>query len=144
MVTFDLLNEQNHTIAELINVLEVLIQDRASLDTDVANEIFNRFVDSVKEHLGLEDHSVYTCLITHRDNDINNTAKLFMSGAAEIRRIFDKYLRKWTRHKRLHVGDHEGFVRETEEIFDIVLNRVQDEAEKLYPLLRKVEDCGIR
>lgn len=144
MVTFDLLNEQNHKISELINVLEVLIRDRGSLDSQVVSEIFFRFVDTVKEHLSLEDHSVYTCLITHRDSDINNTAKLFMSGASEIRRIFDKYVRTWTRKKRLYVGDHDQFIEETGEVFDIVLNRVQDESEKLYPLLRKIEDCGIQ
>ncbi len=144
MVTFDLLNEQNHKISELINVLDVLIRDRASLDNRVVSEMFFRFVDAVKEHLDLEDKSVYTCLITHRDSNINNTAKLFMSGASEIRRIFDKYVRKWTRHKRLHVADHETFLKETEEMFDFVLNRVQDESEKLYPLLRKIEDCGIK
>ena len=144
MVTFDLLNEQNHKISELIAVLEVLIRDRASLDNDVVSEMFFRFVDAVKEHLDLEDKSVYTCLITHRDSGINNTAKLFMSGASEIRRIFDKYVRSWTRKKRLHVADHDRFLAETTEMFDIVLNRVQDESEKLYPLLRKIEDCGIK
>ncbi len=143
MVTFDLLNEQNHKISELINILDVLIRDRASLDNLVVSELFFRFVDAVKEHLSLEDTAVYTCLITHRDSDINNTAKLFMSGASEIRRIFDKYVRTWTRKKRLHVADHEKFIKETTEMFDIVLNRVQDESEKLYPLLRKIEDCGI-
>ncbi len=143
MVTFDLLNEQNHKISELINILDVLIRDRASLDNQVVSEMFFRFVDIVKEHLSLEDTSVYTCLITHRDSDINNTAKLFMSGASEIRRIFDKYVRTWTRKKRLHVADHDKFIKETTEMFDIVLNRVQDESEKLYPLLRKIEDCGI-
>ena len=143
MVTFDLLNEQNHKISELINILDVLIRDRESLDNAVVSEMFFRFVDAVKEHLSLEDTAVYTCLITHRDSDINNTAKLFMSGASEIRRIFDKYVRSWTRKKRLYVGDHEKFINETTEMFDIVLNRVQDESEKLYPLLRKIEDCGI-
>ena len=144
MVTFDLLNAQNHEISEMTNILEVLIQDRLACDNAIVNELFFRYVNSVKEHLELEDKSVYTCLITHQNSEINNTAKLFMSGASEIKRIFDKYLRTWTRHKKLHISDHDKFVKDTNEMFEMVLNRVQDESEKLYPLLRKIEDCGIR
>ncbi len=143
MVTFQELNEQNHKISEMSNILEVLIQDRLACDNAIVSELFFRYVRAVKEHLELEDKSVYTCLITNKDSEINNTAKLFMSGASEIKRIFDHYLRKWTRHKKLHISDHEKFVKETEEMFEMVFNRVQDESEKLYPLLRKIEDCGI-
>jgi hypothetical protein len=36
------------------------------------------------------------------------------------------------------IKDHHTFVNETEDMFRLVLNRIQDETEQLYPLIRKV------
>jgi hypothetical protein len=36
------------------------------------------------------------------------------------------------------IKDHQAFVNETEDMFRLVLNRIQDETEQLYPLIRKV------
>jgi hypothetical protein len=63
-----------------------------------------------------------------------------MSGEVEIKKVFAEYLKKWCskRGKELRIGDYEAFAKETEEMFEMVLDRIQDESEKLFPLVREV------
>ena len=37
------------------------------------------------------------------------------------------------------IGDHREFLEETDEVFDLILNRIQDEIEQLYPLIRTIK-----
>ncbi len=138
MVTFEELNLQNHRIMELSNVLERLIDDRGMCDNEVTAELFFRYLDEVRSHLDLEDKHLYKDLLTHDDIQINNTAKLFLSGSSEIKRIFNRYVRKWCNKKKIHIRDHKKFVDDTNHMFQMVQARIQDEFEHLYPLLRKV------
>lgn len=139
MITFDELNKQNDKITQLSNILERLIQDRLSCDNPVVTDLFFRYRDEVKHHLDLQDKHIYAGLLASNDPSVNNTAKLFISGSSEIKKIFDRYLHCWCKKKgHMIIGDHEKFVTETEEMFHLVLKRVQDEVEHLYPMIRKV------
>lgn len=140
MLTYDQLNAQNDRITELTNVLTNLLADRVLCDSSVTSELFFRYVDRVKEHLELTDSKLYSQLLTQGDNDITNTANRFMGGSKEIKRIFAKYLKKWCQLKKqqLLVTNYDEFTEETTEIFDMVLDRIQDETEHLYPLVRQV------
>ncbi len=138
MITFDELNAQNHKITELSNVLGLLLQDRSMCDNEVTVELFFQYVELVKKHLDLEDKHLYANLLAQKDRAINQTANRFMSGSAEIKRVFDQYLRKWCKHRHLAIKNHDQFVKETEEMFQLVLNRIIDETEHLYPLIREV------
>ena len=140
MLTYDQLNEQNDRITELTNVLNKLLSDRLLCDSTVTSELFFRYVEKVKEHLELTDSKLYSQLLTQGDNEITTTANRFMGGSKEIKRIFAKYLKKWCRlHKQqLLVKNYDEFTRETEEMFEMVLDRIQDETEHLYPLVRRV------
>jgi hypothetical protein len=37
------------------------------------------------------------------------------------------------------VGDHDGFITETNKLFEVMFERLQDETEKLYPLSRQLD-----
>ena len=73
-----------------------------------------------------------------RDQSVKHTASLFLSGSGEIKRVFEAYLRKWCNHKELRIKNHDKFVKETEDMFRLVLRRIEDETEHLYPLLRGI------
>jgi hypothetical protein len=139
MITFEELNKQNHDITELTNVLAYLLADRSMCDTRVCCDLFYRYGNTIQEHLDKVDHT-YSGLLSSPDNKINNTAKQFMDGSHEIRRIFSQYTRKWCekRKQTLHIADHSDFYDETRTIFDLVLSRIQDETERLYPLIRAI------
>lgn len=139
MITFDELNTQNHKITELSNVLLYLFCDRAMCDTETACNLFFNYIEKVQGHLDVVDH-LYANLLTDQDQNVNNVARLFMSGEQEIKKIITQYVKKWcnkTKHE-LIINDYDKFIDDTKEIFELVLSRIQDETEKLYPLVREI------
>ena len=71
-----------------------------------------------------------------------NTADRFLSGSVEIKRIFAAYLKDWCdeRKRELKIADHAAFVEDTNQMFGLVLDRIQRETENLYPLIRRLEE----
>jgi len=140
MTTFDELYRQTDNITELSNILSHLLKDRTLCDSQVTCDLFYRYVDAVKEHLDVTDAGMYAKLLSSGDKSAMNNANKFMSGSQEIKRIFANYLKTWCRpkSKKLIIKEHDRFLSETEEMFDLVLDRIVDEAEKLYPALRRI------
>ena len=141
MITYEELNEQNHRITELSNVLHYLFQDRSMCDTGSCCDLFYHYVDLVKKHIDLVDKDMYSDMLASPDKKINNVARNFMSGSLEVKRILKDFSRHWcpTRSKSsLTIKDHEKFLKETDELFEIVLQRILDETEHLYPLVRSL------
>jgi hypothetical protein len=140
MITFEQLHAQNHKITELSNVFLYLIKERSMCDTQIACDVFFEYVEKVRDHLEVVDKHLYTKLINSPDHAISQKADRFMSGSHEIKRIFKSYLAKWSTagNKELMIRNHKKFVKETEEVMEIVFDRIQRETEHLYPLVRKV------
>ncbi len=140
MVSFDELFAQNHKITELSNVFLYLIKDRSMCDTDIACDVLFTYVEKVREHIEVVDKKMYKALLASPDQSVNNVADRFMAGSQEIKKIFANYLKTWSkeRTKDLVIRDHEAFLKDTEEMFDLVLDRIQRETEHLYPLVRKL------
>ena len=143
MITFSELHEQNHQITELSNVFAYLIRDRSMCDTQIACDLFFRYSQKVKDHIELVDRQLCGKLISLPDQGVNNTGDRFMSDSQEIKKIFADYLKDWcsTKHKTLRIRDHAAFVKDTEDMFKLVLDRIQRETEHLYPLIRKMEEA---
>jgi hypothetical protein len=139
MVNFDQLNKQNHNITELTNILTVLLGQRSLCDSPVTCELFFRYVEAVQGHLKSTDKDLYRALLSANNQDSRKVANLFMSGDRGINQMFDSYLKKWCkrRSKELVVRDFDEFEAETTEMFSMVLERIQDETERLYPSVRK-------
>lgn len=141
MITYAELNEQNHRITELSNVLCYLLKDRSMCDTASCCDLFYNYVELVKEHIDTVDKNMYSDLLKSDDEKISNAARNFMSGSIEIKKILKEFSNKWCHIKNknsLKIKDHEVFLEETNQLFDIVLQRIQDETEHLYPLVRKL------
>ena len=141
MLTYDDVNKQNDKITELTNVLTFLLSDRALYDTQVISDLFFELVREVEDHLKTQDKFVYRTLLASPDQKVRNLSNKFMSGGVEIKRVFAEYLKVWCGKKKckhLFIKDHVVFVRETQEMFELILNRIQDEQEKLFPMLREV------
>ncbi len=139
MIPFNELHKQNHELTELAQVLSRLINERAMCDTQVTCELFQRFAGRFKDHLDLEDKTLYSNLLLAKDRESNSTALRSLNSSKELKRIFTGYMNRWCRHGRLHIKDHEAFVSETQDIFGFVLDRIQDETETLFPLARDIE-----
>ncbi|MGQ9659726.1 MAG: hypothetical protein ACUVT0_06455 [Thermochromatium sp.] len=141
MVAFEELHAQNHKITELSNVFLYLVRERSMCDTDVACNIFFDLTNQVREHIEVIDRDLCSKLLSYPDQSVKNTANRFLSGSTEIKRIFNAYLKRWCSERRhsLKISDHASFVQDTEQMFALVMDRLQRETEHLYPLIRKLE-----
>lgn len=140
MVSFQEMYNQIHKISELSGVLSHLIEERSLCDTAVTCDLFFEYVDQVKVHLDDEEKELYQPLLLHSETQVKNTANSFLSGSSEIKRVFKQYLKRWCKNKNLQIRDHELFLKETKEMFELVNKRLIDETEKLYPVARNVRD----
>jgi hemerythrin-like domain-containing protein len=139
MITYSELNEQVHRITELSNVLRYLFEDRSMCDTGSCCELFYRYIELVKKHIELVDKNMYKELLISPDEKLNKVAKNFMSGSVEIKRILKEFTTTWCdKTKALHINDHARFLKDTNELFELVLQRILDETERLYPLVRSL------
>jgi hypothetical protein len=141
MITYDELHDENHKITELSNILLYLFRERSMCDTGTCCELFHRFTDKVKEHIDLVDHNLYNKLLTHDDHEVQLLARNFMSGSQEIKKIIADYMKTWCPRAQsgsLAIADHDRFIKDSEEMFELILERIQNETEKLYPLVREL------
>jgi hypothetical protein len=141
MITYDELHAQNHDITELSNVLLYLFRERSMCDTGTCCELFYRYMGKVKEHVDIVDTNLYSKLLAHPDHKIQDLARNFMSGSQEIKKIMAAYTKEWCPRKKadtLAIAEHDRFLKESEEMFEMVLHRIQSETEKLYPLVREI------
>lgn len=140
MVSYQELHEQNHKITELTNILQHLLGDRSLCDSEVTCDLFFDYVNAVKEHMAVTDSGMYSKLLGSGDQKLNNVANRFMGGSREINRIFSAYLKRWCKIKsrELVIREYDAFMSDTQEMFDIVLDRIQDETEHLYPAVRQL------
>lgn len=141
MITYEELHTQNHDITELSNVLLYLFKDRSMCDTESCCELFHRYMDKVREHIDLVDRNLYGKLLAHENHEIQNLVRNFMSGSQEIKKIMSEYSKEWCPVKKtqtLAIAQHDRFLVDTEKMFHLILQRIQDETEKLYPLIREI------
>lgn len=144
MVSYQELHCQNHKITELTNILQHLLGDRSLCDSEVTCNLFFEYVNAVKEHIAVTDSTMYSKLLGSNDQQLSNVANRFMGGSREINRIFSAYLKRWCklRSKQLVIKEYDAFMSDTQEMFDMVLDRIQSETEHLYPAVQKVTgDC---
>ena len=139
MVSYQELHRQNHKITELTNILQHLLGDRTLCDSEITCNLFFEYVEAVKGHLAVTDSEMYSKLLGANDQHLKNVANRFMGGSREINRIFSGYLKRWCklRTKELVIRQYDEFMRDTQEMFNMVLDRIQQETEHLYPAVRK-------
>lgn len=140
MINISKLGQQNTKIKELSSVLEYLISNKEMCNSEVTCDLFMQYSEEVVDHLYLEEKEVYRHLLNHQDSRVKNTTSDFFSGSIEIKRVFNEYLGRWCKNKKLRVIKHDEFVKDTHEVFDLVLNRVEAETTILYPLVERVLD----
>ena len=95
-------------------------------------------------HIDLVDKGMYSDLLNSPDKKINNVARNFMSGSVEVKKILKTFSKHWcpsSNKGSLKIRDHEEFLKDTDELFEMVLQRILDETEHLYPLVRSIRNA---
>lgn len=110
-------------------------------DTQTCCDLFSNYMTQVKEHIDTVDKNMYSDLLASPDEKVNNVAKNFMSGSVEVKKILQSFSKQWCPSRGNNdfmIKDHDQFLKAMDELFDIVLQRIQDETEHLYPLVRSI------
>ncbi|MCB2100806.1 MAG: hypothetical protein KDE22_08060 [Rhodobacterales bacterium] len=137
MIPLQELHAQNHQLAELTKVLRYLFQDREMCDTDVACELLERYTAKIDAHM-TRNRKIYSVLLARPDGPARAMAHRFIEGEKEIKRLFKDYQARWCKNG-LRINDHTRFLDDTEDMFDLLRERIQAETEQLYPLARTVD-----
>ena len=143
MISYDQLNQENHRITELSNVLRYLVKDRSMCDSQTCCDLFHRYLTELLGHIDGVERALYPPLLTMGDQTAQNSVNNFMEGSQQIKRIIKQYKTNWCGpNQTLRVADHPAFLLETDSLFDVVLQRLQDETEKLYPLVKGLKQAA--
>ena len=138
MVSFDELNEQNHKISELTQVILYLIKERSICDSEVTCALFFDLTDKIKDQLDMEERQLYKDLLTHKEQEINDLANDYLNSSVEFKRKLKHYIKHWCHNKSLRIKNHDDFLNKTDELFSIMLNRIVDVTGNLCPLVKKI------
>jgi len=134
MYSVDELKKQNEDIAELCDLLSVLIEHRSLHNNSYVCELMARFREKVWMHLVFEDNTIYAELTRHNDKSISDTARGFHDSAKEIRRCFSHYVKHWC-GPAVDDADHDALLKESGELFRLVKERINYENVHIFPLI---------
>ena len=134
MYSLDELKKQNEDIAELCDVLSVLIERKSLYNNSYVCELMARFREKVWMHLVFEDNTIYAELARHSDAHISTTARAFHDSAREIRKCFSRYVKHWCR-PQIDDAEHADLLKESKELFRLVRARIEYENAHMFPLI---------
>ena len=134
MYSLDELKAQNQEISDLCAVLSVLVEQPSLHNNPYVCELMGRFKEKVWIHLVFEDNTIYSALSRHDNTAVSGIAQDFHDSARQIKKRFSSYVRRWCNPA---VGEHEHdeLVQESREIFQLIMERVKYENEKMFPLV---------
>jgi hemerythrin-like domain-containing protein len=128
--------DQHRELKDLCAVLSGLMRQREMLSNTVFCDLLERFKATVDRHLNEEDREVYQALLRHKDAQAGQLASQFLSSTHELRRLFARYKKEWCNLTPAIEGSrHAEFIRDTEEVFRLLRERMDLETRRLYPML---------
>ncbi|RTZ73321.1 MAG: hypothetical protein DSZ00_06620 [Gammaproteobacteria bacterium] len=136
MIPLDTLKQQHQEIDELINVLSLLIPDEKARKSHIVEGLLKDLAKKVGDHLALEDDTLYKELLVHPDPELQRTARNFLSGSHELRRLFTDYVQHACKPNSKS-KECEAFVKESQDLFEMLEKRIEFEESKFYPLAEK-------
>lgn len=133
MNAVDELHHGQERICELIRVLSTLSREESLIGTRTYFELLKRLASEVEHQFTLEERNIYSRMLVHEDARVKATASRFLSGEREIKRLFGDYAAKWCQQNAAR-QDTNAFVRDTETMFRLLLDRMKNADRDLYPV----------
>ena len=76
-----------------------------------------------------------------KDANYPYPTKMKRAEYEEIKKLIGSYIKSWCPKKKpdsLAIAEHDRFLKESEEMFNLILQRIQDETERLYPMIKEL------
>lgn len=89
----------------------------------------------IQTHLQYEDEYLYPFLMEHDDENVREIAELYMREMSHVKRHFDNYKHKYISDPKAIKNEPGIFIEDTNRIIGEILNRVELEENRLFPLL---------
>ena len=139
MQTLSSFRNRHAELMQMIDDLQAILnleQLKIRPNAKTAYQLLCDLSDKVKEHLAEEDKGLYPSLLIHEDPRVKSVAWGFISGEKPLRKSFDDYHKKWLKNCDFNFTD--DFLRETHEIFDMLVGRIEREEQVLVPKLLEI------
>ncbi len=139
MQTLDGYRSSHAELRQMIDDLRTLTvpeQLRIRPNAKTAYQLLCDLAQKVKQHLAEEDKQLYPNLLIHDDPKVKSIAWGFISGEKPLRRTFDEYYKRWLKNCDFNFTDE--FLEETNEIFDMLSDRIEREEQILFPKLVEI------
>ncbi len=129
--------EQHKELLQIVNTIsgylkKDIIADRVS---DIVR-LLAKLEHTLKLHLTIEDKGLYPIMLKSDDQEVKSTAQKFIDEMGGIADIFGQYREKWDSEFKIN-EDTEGFISETNSLFESLNYRIAREEKTLYPLFDK-------
>lgn len=145
MLPLETLQRQHTQLRDLTQVLLVMSKHQSLRHTEIYSELCGRLEDQVKEHLALEDGTVYPELLQHAEGELRTTADNLLSGSIHLKKLFSEYLAKQKKYQQradLDPALEEQSARESQEMLRLLLERMALEEQRFFPALEEADAAG--
>lgn len=136
--TLDTLRERQSELLSMISDLQAILDEdllKIRPNAKTAYELLCDLATMVKEHLAEEDSGLFPSLLVHEDPKLKSIAWGFINGEKPLKKSFDDYHRKWLKNCDFNFSSE--FMAESNEIFELVSRRIEQEQTILFPKLEK-------
>ncbi len=134
MYTLSELKKQNKEIANLIEVISVLVKEQKLMTNPVVCDLITRFNEKVWMHLVFEENSIYSELLKHHNPQINELASQFHQSTREIRKEFSAYMKEWCKASGAN-HDQQAFCEKTSSMLNMIRQRIEFESKHMFPMV---------
>lgn len=130
------LKRQHHDIGNILGELQKSIKSPDEVQ-ERALEIslkVSQLAGNLKIHLRSEDDNFYPSLLRSEDQRVREIANKFVKEMGDLGEAFDQYRVKYIRKANIE-QEPENFIRDTAQVINAILKRVEKEETELYVLL---------
>ncbi len=140
-MVYDLAHFQNShdRLQSLIKELESLIRGgthKSGPRAKTAHELWCELGLEIQGHLNGEDHALYPSLLMYDDPQVQSLAWGFINDECPLRQHFHQFQNKWLLDCDLDYS--KDFIRESQEIIQMIARRIKREKRELFPILREI------
>lgn len=135
MHAMEILKEQHKVVISMTTkILSSLTKDPFITEIDNVVISLKILAGKVREHLALEDREIYPRLMLFGDNAIVSLVTEYKDGIGKLLPRFNLYMENWLNKAKIETNSSD-FIKETNDILNALLQRIETEDAELYPLI---------
>jgi hemerythrin-like domain-containing protein len=136
LMNMDRYKREHIVILTDVSELRTLVEGGISENADGIAKAIVSMSSKIKLHLAAEDQFVYPALASSADPAVAKLGKKFQEEMGGIAVAFMEFVGRWNLASKV-AANPEGFRADANNIFKALHQRIQNENQKLYPLVEQ-------